>query len=231
MDNSKRKNSAEIKKLCTMSIFVALAIVATFLTKWLQVAHLTFDAKDAVITIAAYVYGPVSAVMMSIVTSVIETLAMGGDTQWYGLLMNIFSSIAFSVTASYIYSKKRNINGAIISLLSATGVTTVVMLLLNIFVTPVYMKSIGVPMTISDVMDMIPILILPFNLAKAIMNSAITLYLYKPVTLALKSAKLIEGDTKNAFQFNRNSIIVLVVGFAALIASGVTFIVLRLIHK
>lgn len=206
-----------------MAIFVAFAVVATLLTKWLQVAHLTFDAKDAVITVAAYVYGPVSAISMSIVTSLIESLTFGGDTGWYGFLMNVASTIAFSVPAAYIYRKRRDINGALIGLLCATGLATAVMLVLNIFVAPLYF---GMQLFNPYIMNMIPTLILPFNLAKAIMNSALTMYLYKPVTMALKSAKLIDGDPKKALTFNRNSIIIMVAGLASLIVAAVMFIVL-----
>ena len=206
-----------------MAIFVALAVVATLLTKWLQVAHLTFDAKDAVITIAAYVYGPHSAVLMSLVTSLIETFMFGGDTGIYGFLMNFLSTVAFAVTASLIYTKKRNINGAIFGLLISTAVTTLVMLLLNVFVTPLYL---GLPLFSPVIMKMIPTLILPFNLAKSIMNSAITLYLYKPVTLALKSANLIEGKPDSSLKFNKNSIVILITGMLGLIISAVTFIIL-----
>ena len=220
---NKNRISPDVKKLCGMAIFVALAVVATLLTKWLQVAHLTFDAKDAVITVAAYVYGPVSAVMMSIVTSIVETFAFGGDTGWYGLLMNIASTIAFSVPAAYIYRKKRDINGAIIGLLVAIVCSTAIMLVLNIFVAPLYF---GIPLFSPYVMNMIPTLVLPFNLAKAIMNSAIAMYLYKPVTIALKSAKLIEGDPKKALNFNRNSVIIMIVGLVGLIVSAVAFIIL-----
>ena len=211
-----------------MAIFVALAIVATLLTKWLQVAHLTFDAKDAIITIAAYIYGPVSAIMMSIVTSLIETFTFGGDTGWYGLLMNILSTVAFSVTASLIYRKRRDINGALIGLLIASGVTTAVMLLLNMFVAPLYF---GIKLFDPYIMNMIPTLILPFNLAKSIMNSALTLYLYKPVSVALKSAKLVEGSPKGALTFNKNSIIILISGLVALIVSAAIFLVLIYLNK
>ena len=220
---TKNKINSDVKKLCGMAIFVAFAIIATLLTKWLQVAHLTFDAKDAVITIAAYVYGPVSAILMSIATSVIETLTFGGDTGWYGLLMNIASTIAFSVPAACVYRKKRDINGAILGLLIATACSTSIMLVLNIFVAPLYF---GIPLFSPYVMNMILPLVLPFNLAKAIMNSAIAMYLYKPVTLALKSAKLIEGDPKKVLNFNRNSVIILIVGLAGLIISAITFIIL-----
>ena len=228
---NKNNIKLDVKKLCGMAIFVAFAIVATFLTKWLRIAHLTFDAKDAIITIAAYVYGPVSAILMSFVTPLIESIIVPDETSWYGLIMNIASTLAFSVTASYIYKKKRDINGAIIGLLSATGVTTVVMLLLNMFVTPFYMQSMGVPMTVMDVVAMIPVLLLPFNMAKAIMNSAITLYLYKPVTLALKRANLIEGETKAKLTLNRNSVIMMIVGLAGLVISAVTFVVLYFLNK
>lgn len=206
-----------------MAIFVALAVVATLLTKWLQVAHLTFDAKDAVITIAAYVYGPISAILMSLVTSIIETFAFGGDTGLYGFLMNFLSTVTFSVAASYVYNKRRNVNGAIIGLLIATALTTLVMLSLNIFITPLYLKM---PLFDPVIMKMIPTLILPFNLAKSIMNSAITMYLYKPVTVALKSARLIEGSPKTSLSFNRNSAIILIAGMIGLVISAVTFIIL-----
>lgn len=206
-----------------MAIFVALAVVATLITKWLQVAHLTFDAKDAVITIAAYVYGPISAILMSLVTSIIETLAFGGDTGLYGFLMNFLSTVTFSVAASYVYGKRRNVNGAIIGLLIASALTTLVMLLLNIFITPLYLKM---PLFDPVIMKMIPTLILPFNLAKSIMNSAITMYLYKPVTVALKSARLIEGSSKTTLSFNRNSAIILIAGMIGLIISAITFIIL-----
>ena len=206
-----------------MAMFVALAVVATLLTKWLQVAHLTFDAKDAVITIAAYIYGPLPALGMSLATSMIESLTFGGDTGWYGFMMNFFSTAAFSFTASIIYIKKRDINGALIGLLCATAVTTGVMLLLNMFIAPLYF---GLPLFAPYIMNMIPTLILPFNFAKALMNSAIAMYLYKPVLAALREAKLIEGSSKNILTFNRNSLIIIITGTAVMIVSAVIFVIL-----
>lgn len=218
-----RKNSTDIKKLCGMAIFVAFAVVATLLTKWLQIAHLTFDAKDAVITVAAYIYGPIPALAMSIATSLVETFTLGGDTGPYGLFMNILSTATFSLTASIIYKKKRNINGAILGLLCAVVSTTCVMLLANIFVTPLYL---GLPLFSPVIMKMIPALILPFNLAKALMNSALVMYLYKPVLAALRGARLIEGSAKNTLTFNKNSKITFVSGLCVIVLSAIIFIVL-----
>lgn len=217
------KNSTDIKKLCGMAIFVAFAVVATLLTKWLQVAHLTFDAKDAVITVAAYIYGPIPAIAMSIATSLVETFTLGGDTGPYGLFMNILSTATFSLTASIIYKKKRNINGAILGLLCAVVSTTCVMLLANIFVTPLYL---GLPLFAPAIMKMIPTLILPFNLAKALMNSALVMYLYKPVLAALRGAHLIEGSARNTLAFNKNSKITFISGLCVIVLAAIIFLVL-----
>ena len=223
MEKQTKISSRDIKRLCGMAMFVALAIVATLLTKWMQVAHLTFDAKDAIITVAAYIYGPISALGMSLATSLIETLTFGGDTGWFGFLMNFLSTAVFSLTASVIYIKKRNINGALIGLGVATILTTGVMLLLNTFIAPFYF---GLPLFDPYIMNMLPTLLLPFNFAKALMNSAIAMYLYKPVLAALREAKLIEGCSKNMLTFNRNSKIILVVGSVTIIVSALIFIVL-----
>ena len=206
-----------------MAIFVAFAVVATLLTKWLQVAHLTFDAKDAVITVAAYIYGPIPAIAMSIATSLVETFTLGGDTGPYGLFMNILSTATFSLTASIIYKKKRNINGAILGLLCAVVSTTCVMLLANIFVTPLYL---GLPLFAPAIMKMIPTLILPFNLAKALMNSALVMYLDKPVLAALRGAHLIEGSARNTLAFNKNSKITFISGLCVIVLAAIIFLVL-----
>lgn len=225
--NNKKNISVDVRRLCGMAIFVALAIVATLLTKWCQIAHLTFDAKDAVITVAAYIYGPTSAVLMSLATSMIESLTFGGDTGWFGFLMNFFSTAAFSVTASLIYMKKRSINGALIGLFSATVVTTGVMLLLNMFIAPLYF---GLPLFDPFVMNMLPTLLLPFNFAKSLMNSAIAMYLYKPVVAAMRGAHLMEGNPKDALIFNRNTLIILISG-VAVIAVSITIFVILLIYN
>ncbi len=205
-----------------MATFTALALVATLVTKWIQVAFLTFDAKDAVITVAAYIYGPLPGVIMATLTSVIETLTFGGDTGWYGLLMNILSSAVFSFTASFIYKLKRDINGALIGLSLACVSTVGVMMLANMFITPLYF---GLPVMDPYVMSMLPTLLLPFNVAKALMNAAIAMLLYKPVLLALSKSGLL-GKREVSFSFNKSSVIILVAGTLSLSAAIVIFVIL-----
>ena len=210
----------DTKKITGMAIFSALAIVVTLSTRWIQIAgFLSLDFKDAIITIASFVYGPLSSVLITLVVSCVEFFF--SETGWYGLIMNIASSTAFSLTASFIYSKKRNINMALIGLYSAIAITVCVMLALNVFITPLYF---GLPRQV--VIDMLPTVILPFNLAKTLMNSAIIMLLYKPLVMALRRAKLVKGEV-GRLHFNRTSLVITVISSISIAVATVIFIVIN----
>jgi riboflavin transporter FmnP len=226
MEN-KKINKISTEKMAGIAIFSALAFVVSLVVRF-PVQFLTFDAKDAVITIAAFVYGPLSAVIISFLAALIEMITIS-TTGWYGFLMNFASSAVFSLTASLIYTKKRNLNGAIISLYSAIGATVGVMLLLNLLVTPLYLQYVGAPITNADMVAMLPTLLLPFNFAKALMNSAIVMLLYKPTVMALKRLGLVKTHGgAAAMTFNRTTKIILALGAVGLVLSIVIFLILIL---
>lgn len=224
INNQKMKTTLSTEKMVGIGIFSALAFVVSLFVRF-PVQFLTFDAKDAVITIAAFVYGPLSAVIISLIVAFIEMITVS-TTMWYGFLMNFASSAIFSVTASVIYRKKRNLNGAIIGLYSAIAATVGVMLLLNIFITPLYF---GLPVAAPMVMEMLPTLLLPFNFAKALMNSAIVMFIYKPVVTALKRLGIVKTQGgSSAMTFNRTTKIILALGAVGLVISIAIFVLLVL---
>ena len=120
-----------------------------------------------------------------------ETLTFGGDTQVYGLIMNIISSGTFVVVCGSIYKYHRTLGGAVTGLSLSVLAVTCVMMFANMFITPYYM---GVPR--GEIIKMIPNLLLPFNLCKSSINAAVAMLLYKPMTSALRKAKLLTGDGK-----------------------------------
>jgi len=220
MENQNKKTKQpDVKKLVGMATFAALAYAVTFVFR-IPVQFLTFDAKDAILTIAAFIYGPLSALIMSLIPALIEFITIS-DTGFWGFLMNFCSSAAFSFTASLIYKYKRSFNGAIIGIYAAVMVTTAVMIPLNLFITPIYM---GVPRSV--VVDFLPTLILPFNLAKSLMNAAITMLIYKPVSIAMKRARLIPGSVD--VKFNKQSVIMLIIGALTLAVAITIFVILRI---
>lgn len=221
MDNKKTIKFSTYE-MVGIGIFSALAFVVSLFVRF-PVQFLTFDAKDAVITIAAFVYGPLSAVIISLIVAFIEMITVS-NTMWYGFLMNFASSAIFAVTASLIYRKKRNLNGAIIGLYSAIAATVGIMLLLNIFITPLYF---GLPVAAPMVMEMLPTLLLPFNFAKALMNSAIVMIIYKPVVTALKRIGIVKTQGgAAAMTFNRTTKIILALGAVGLAVSIAIFLIL-----
>lgn len=185
MLQSKRGQSVSVtKRLVLMAVFAALAYVTMFVFRF-NVQFLTFDLKDAVITIAGLLLGPVAALVISLLVATLEFITVS-DTGVYGFLMNFASSAAFSVACALVYPYRKKLSGAILSL--GTGLLTMVtlMLLLNLVVTPLYM---GVP--VGDVAAMIPTLFLPFNAVKGVINAALVLILYKPVHRALQATRLL----------------------------------------
>ena len=102
--------------------------------------------------------------------------------------MNIISSCSFACTATFIYSKRRKLSGAIGGLFGGWGCQVVVMILWNYLITPFYM---GYPR--EAVVELLIPAFLPFNLIKGGLNAVITMLLYKPVVTALRRSHLIES--------------------------------------
>ncbi len=209
-----------LKKITVTAVFSAIAFLLTFFFKF-KVSFLTFDFKDAVIAIVSLTFGTVYGVTSAGVVSFLEFLSVS-DTGFYGLIMNFISSASFAFIFGSIYKYKRTFSGAIVSaVMSALGVT-LIMLVANYFITPYYM---GVSR--SDVIALIPTLLLPFNLAKTVINASSTLILYKPLTNALKRVGVLQKTEYIKQGFNKKSILLTVVS-AFVILVCVLFVLFHL---
>lgn len=213
-----RKTSLDIKKTASIAMLSALAFLARLVFK-IPVSFLTFDIKDTVIALGGLVFGPVSGVVIALVVSLVEMII--SETGPIGFIMNFVSSAVFAGVASLIYKFKRTFNGAIIGLYSSVAATTAVMLLMNVILTPIYQ---GVPR--SAVIAMLPTLFLPFNFAKTLLNAAIVMLIYKPVVMALRKAKIIDGKTMDA-KFGKQSVITIIISSVSLVAAIVIFVILN----
>ena len=223
ISSRKASNTQGIKRLVIAALFAALAYAATLLTAWIRVAgFLTFDAKDTLVTIAGLVLGPIYAIVISFIVSLIEIIFLP-ETGFWGFLMNFLSTAAFSAVCALIYKYKKNIKGACIGLVASVFSMTAMMVLLNLIVTPIYT---GMPT--ATIAAMIPTLFLPFNLTKAVLNAALVLILYKPFSRALKATKMLESkpsqstvDKKSQMATN---IIIFAIGLVLVAASIAVFI-------
>ncbi len=182
------------KQLVTLAMLSAIAFAMVALIRIPVVLFLKYDPKDIIIAIAGFLYGPLSAFLVSLVVSLIEMVTIS-DTGLIGLLMNVLSTCAFACTAAWIYRKNHSLKGALIGLGVGSVAMIVVMLLWNYLITPIYM---GYPR--EAVAALLLPAFLPFNALKAVLNAAFTFLLYKPLSAALKATGLLEKDRAAAAQ-------------------------------
>lgn len=196
------KVNNNIKKMTVVAMLCALAFLVSLVFPF-KVSFLTFDLKDAIIAISALMYGPLAGLVCSIIVPFIEFITTS-ETGVYGFIMNFLSSASLSVTAGIVYKYRRSFSGAILAMVSAVFAVVGVMLLANLFITPYYM---GVER--SMVVDLIPSLLLPFNLIKSVVNASLTMLIYKPMTSAFGRMRLTERKVYDKSQGLRSIILML----------------------
>lgn len=175
------------KKMTVLAMLTALSVVLSMLLRVPlvpAVSFLTYDPKDIVIGIAGFLFGPGSAMLVSVFSSTIEMLLKGHTIiDW---IMNVLSSCAFICPAAYFYKKVRTRNSAFLGLVAGIAVNILVMLAWNYVMDPIYF---GIPQQ-----AVIPLLgpISLFNFLKGSINTVLLLVIYKPVSNALHSSGLVE---------------------------------------
>lgn len=206
-----------LKKISVAAMFCALAFIMTFMFRF-KVQFLTFDFKDAVISIVSLLFGPVYGISSAAVVALLEFLSVS-DTGVYGLIMNFLSSGTFALVCGSVYKFKRDFTGAILSVIFAAISVTAVMMLANIFITPYYMGAER-----SMVVALIPTLLLPFNICKSVINAASLLIIYKPVTSGLKKARLLKNENNQSFKFSKKSILLTIASILAIAVAAIFII-------
>ena len=186
MENSLRKSTRmDTKKMVVLAMMTAIAYVAVFIFRIPVVLFLKYEPKDVIITIGGFLFGPLASMLMSAVVSLVEMVTISG-TGPIGALMNFLSTVSFACTASIVYKKVHTIKGAVIGLVTGSVVMVAVMLAWNYLITPLYMETPR-----EAVAEMLVPVFLPFNLLKAVLNSAITMLLYKPLSTVMRKAHVL----------------------------------------
>lgn len=175
--------------LCALA-FVAVAAIRIPLIP--AVPFLQYEPKDVIIVISGFLFGPMSAALITVIVSCIEMFTISA-TGIIGLIMNVLSSVAFVCPAAWLYKKKHTMSGATTGMIIGTLLMTAIMLLWNYLITPYYM---GYPR------EAIAALLLPaftpFNLIKGAINTALTLLLYKPLVTALRKSHLLTAASNSS---------------------------------
>ena len=215
------RSRMNLRTLSSLGMLTSVAYVVMYLSKLLpQVAgFLQLDLKDTVICIGGFLFGPVASALISLVVALVEMFSVS-DTGPISMVMNVLATCSFCCTAAFVYKKQHTKKGAVLGLLLGVAALTVVMLLWNYLITPLYM---GVERDV--VKDMLVPIILPFNLVKGGLNMALILVLYKPVVTALRQARLVPESQAPFQKTSKVSMGFALFSFALL----ATFVVLALV--
>lgn len=172
----KNSNVWSTKQLVTMALMCAIAVLLSFVEFPLLpgVTWLKFDASIMPAMVVGFAFGPGSGVAVGILCAIIHGLLMADFT---GAIMNIIATACFVLPAGLIYRAKRTYPAAIGGLVLSVVVATAGAIVGNLVLTPMWL---GVP--IDAVIAMIVPILIPFNLAKGVLNSVLTLIIYKSVS-------------------------------------------------
>lgn len=164
-------------KLIKMAMLCAISLVLVLLVRIpLPMApFLVYDPADIPIYIGAFAFGPLAGLAITFIVSFVQAFVLGGDG-FIGFFMHMIATGSFVLVSGLIYKKNKTRKGAIIGLICGTITMTIIMLMWNVIITPIFL---GVPR--EAVMAMLFTLILPFNLAKAGINSIVTFITYKSI--------------------------------------------------
>ena len=212
-----QKKKFGTRQLTVMAMMAAIAFVVVVICHFVmppivEQPPLKLDLKDTIIVMAGFMLGPLPAFCISVVVSLIEMLTVS-TTGPIGLLMNVLSTCAFACTASFVYKRMHNKYGAVVALLIGIVVQVAVMLLWNYIVTPIWQ---GAPRAV--VAKMLVPVFLPFNAIKGGLNMALTLLIYKPISMALRKSNLLPSDGAAAAKKGKLSIGIYILGVVLLVS-------------
>ena len=167
-------NKWDTRTLVTMALLAAIAILLSFLEFpiFAAVPFLKLDVSFTPCAVTGFAYGPLAGFVVGAITAVAHGMISGN---WVGALMNIVMVLACVGPAAFIYKKNHTFKGAVIALVVATLVQSIVSVPANVLIDPLY----GVP---ADVVLGLAGWIAAFNVVKGVANSVLTMVVYKSIS-------------------------------------------------
>ena len=169
-------NRWDTRQLVIMALMAAIATLLSFVeipilpaAPWLK-----YDPSFVPSMVTGFAYGAGPGVAVGLVTAILHIFMTGN---FWGGIMNILVVCAYVIPAALIYVRNHTWRGAAIGLIVGSVCQIVVAILANIVITPIYA---GMPVE-AVIALIIPVLI-PFNVLKVVLNSIITIAVYKAIS-------------------------------------------------
>lgn len=169
-------NRWDTRQLVIMALMAAISVLFSFVeipilpaAPWLK-----YDPSFVPAMVTGFAYGAGPGAAVGLVAAIIHIFMTGN---FWGGVMNVLAVCAFVIPASLTYSRMHTWKGAILGLVAGSVCAIIISILANIVVTPLYA---GIP-TDAVIAMILPILV-PFNILKVVLNSVLTLAVYKAIS-------------------------------------------------
>lgn len=178
------KKTDSIIKLCIMAMLTALSIVSLYVIRFPLIPaapFLEYDAADIPVLIGSMLLGPIPGIVVLLAVCIIQAITVSASSGIIGFFMHFIASTVLVLAASLIYKKKKTVAGLVAGLVIGSIAMTIVMIPLNLVFTGIFMGA-----GTQTVIGMLIPAIIPFNLLKAGINSAVTFAVFLPISKVLK---------------------------------------------
>lgn len=189
------KETFNTKTVAGTAVFAALAFVFYLLEipifAGTPASFLELDLSNVFVMLAGFMYGPVSAVTVTVIKESIHIAV--GSTGGVGELANVLITLSFVLLPSILYRYKKGLKTVIISLSAACFIQTGISLIVNKFVNFPFFTGSAPFFPTENSNQMFAVLypyVLGFNAIKSVVISAITIILYKKVSYLFKKINL-----------------------------------------
>ena len=180
-------------RLCQASCLAALALVLVYFIHFPLIPaapFLEYDMADVPVLLVTVLFGPLWGLATLTVVSLVQAFVLGGNG-WVGAVMHTVASGALVLIVGAFTHRSVRPWRLIIGLLLGTLAMAAVMVPMNLTLTVYFL---GTPR--EAVIQMLLPAILPFNLLKAGINSALTAVVYMALNPLLRRQQNILGVEK-----------------------------------
>ena len=181
----------QLTRIAMAALLADISVVLVYLIHIpMFLPFLEYDPADISILFGTLVYGTTFGLILTVLTALIQAFTVSAGSGAMGLIMHIVATGAMVVVTGLVFDAMKRIdkNRMLVGLTAALSTGALMMILimipLNLVVTPIFMK-----VTVDDVKALLIPAIIPFNAIKASINcigAGVLYVLLKPLLKKMK---------------------------------------------
>lgn len=175
MKTNKMIKIALLAAIATILMYFDFPLLPSF--PWLKM-----DLSEVPALMGGFAFGPVVGGIIVVLKVLLKLLIKGTETGFVGEFANIVIGLALVMPASFIYSRNKSRNTAIIGMIVGGLVMVVGAIWANIYI---FLPLFNMQLEGAALVAYITTGIVPFNILKALIVSVGTYILYKRVSVAI----------------------------------------------